>query len=120
MSRDERSKSQEVFTHGWPPFISASPILAQKKGIIDAATHQSLFSNIETLYNFNSKLLSDLQSDLKSHPNGGRKIGGIFKAFAPFFKMFTMYLEGFEKVREGGRAGGAKWREEREAMTVCY
>ncbi|GMI11655.1 hypothetical protein TrRE_jg3085, partial [Triparma retinervis] len=74
--------------------------VSRKKGIIDPSIHQALFSNIETLYNFNSKLLTELQADVASHPTGGRRVGEIFKDFAPFFKMFTMYLNGFEKAMD--------------------
>ena len=128
--------------------------LSENPHIIDAATHQALFSNIETLFKFNSELKSALVKDMDAHAGGGRSIGKIFKQvkrakvihtstvsstnidpyinpriwpwssrrlsyillcshssppprpappppprqFAPFFKMFTLYLNNFEKA----------------------
>ena len=53
--------------------------LAENKHMIDAMTHQALFSNIETLYKFNSELMSLLVKDMETNAAGGRRIGKIFK-----------------------------------------
>ncbi|GMH99617.1 hypothetical protein TrST_g10794 [Triparma strigata] len=74
--------------------------LAANPHIIPPATQSALFSNIETLFKFNTEFLKALETDAASNPDGNRRIGKIFKQFAPFFKMFTLYLNNFEKAME--------------------
>ena len=58
--------------------VYIQPLRAAQPQIIDAATQMSLFSNVETLLAFNTKLLDDLEKDKAANAQGGRQIGLIF------------------------------------------
>jgi len=76
--------------------VFISPLRSGK--ILPATDISAIFSNVETLHGLCLKLLNDLQKDQEQHREGGREVGKIFKEFAPFFKMFTMYLNNYENA----------------------
>jgi len=92
------------------------PLQTAAPPIIDMATQRGLFSNAETLAAFNGKLLEDLVKDMEANPTE-RKIGKIFVMFAPFFKMFNLYLNNFTsamKLEEELRDNNPEFAGEKE------
>ncbi|KAJ6249953.1 faciogenital dysplasia protein [Anaeramoeba flamelloides] len=70
------------------------PLKAQK--VIGNEELKSLFPGIEIIYQYNSKLLSQLQEKFEAYtPN--TQIGPIFLTFSQFLKVYTTFVNRFEQ-----------------------
>lgn len=56
----------------------------------------TLFSNIATLYNFNQQFRIDLAERRNNNWATKDCIGDLFVNFAPYFKMYTLYIDNHE------------------------
>lgn len=54
---------------------------------------ETLFANIETIYNVNGELLNELKKD-------GINVGLAFKNMAPCFKLYSMYAYGYKNAMD--------------------
>jgi hypothetical protein len=69
--------------------------LKQQSDVLTSAQSNTLFNNVELLYQFNSKLLTDIQSRAENW-NNDSCIGDLFVQFAPFFRMYASYAANHE------------------------
>jgi RhoGEF domain len=64
-----------------------------------------IFSNIEQLVGFNKRFLADLEAAAATPSASGDEataaVVEVFLKAAPFFKMFSVYVNNFEKARTG-------------------
>jgi hypothetical protein len=68
----------------------ASKLMAEDASFyMTAPMCKTLFSNIKTILPLNKKFLNELQ-------NRGKSIGQLFVQYAPFFKMYTTYVNNFD------------------------
>lgn len=61
------------------------------KAILDPPTHNVLFGHVEMIYNLNSELLTELQTDLNN-------VGSAFLRLGPFLKLYSVYAFDYKKV----------------------
>ena len=66
-------------------------------GILDAAAHQKIFSNLQQLYDLHVMLGADLAAaeKLPDYEQRADKIALSFKKVLPFFKMYSQYCHAY-------------------------
>ncbi|KAF0978426.1 hypothetical protein FDP41_002246 [Naegleria fowleri] len=80
------------------PNINATNIVL-RDGLTPEMQYNSIFSNIEQILKTNTALLHDLEMDWKMHwPKN--HFPSIFKKILPFLKVYTVYVNNYEKANE--------------------
>ncbi|KAG2392464.1 hypothetical protein C9374_012716 [Naegleria lovaniensis] len=80
------------------PNVSATNIVL-RDGLTPEMQYNTIFSNIEQILKTNTALLHDLEMDWKMHwPKN--HFPSIFKKILPFLKVYTVYVNNYEKANE--------------------
>ena len=61
--------------------------------ILSNSEISQIFSNVETILGVNSRLLNELETRIPNNPAQKVQIGEAFNQLAPFFKLYTKYVE---------------------------
>lgn len=70
----------------------ARPLKTSDKNGCTAQQSALMFSNVEILYSFHKKFVVELEASVEKE-----RVGEIFLKYADFFKMYTQYLNSYEK-----------------------
>lgn len=91
------AQSLETLVHS---FMVPLQIAAQTdEPIISQASIDKIFSTVQTVFDFNRKLLADLDARMtewKTQTDEQRCLGDVFLTYAPFFKLYSTYCNNHE------------------------
>ncbi|EFC41451.1 rhoGEF domain-containing protein [Naegleria gruberi] len=88
-----------IFNHYNPaPNITASNVVS-RDGLTPEEQYNIIFSNIEQILKTNTALLHDLEMDYKMHYPKNH-FPSIFKKILPFLKVYTVYVNNYDKANE--------------------
>ncbi|KAG2372929.1 hypothetical protein C9374_013051 [Naegleria lovaniensis] len=86
-----------VFTEWWKLKNATNIVL--RDGMTPEQQYNTIFSNIEQILKTNTALLHDLKMDFKMHYPKNH-FPSIFKKILPFLKVYTVYVNNYEKANE--------------------
>jgi len=69
------------------------PIVASKYTILDEKNCKTMFMNVESILKINEQILTALMKE------NGANVATVFKNMAPFLKVYTVYVNGFDAAR---------------------
>lgn len=72
------------------------PLKKTNPPLIPEAQLAKIFSILEDIYLTNSKLLEDLEKRMDAWNPATQKIGDLFCTFAPFLKMYALYVSNYD------------------------
>eukprot|EP00761_Pharyngomonas_kirbyi_P004479 gb/GECH01004484.1/.p1 GENE.gb/GECH01004484.1/~~gb/GECH01004484.1/.p1 ORF type:complete len:1003 (+),score=161.28 gb/GECH01004484.1/:1-3009(+) len=79
-------------------FMRPMQELAKQKNNITESDVKGIFGDLETIYNFNSCFLSQLEERLDSYHPDKTMIGDVFTSMAPFFRSYTIYVNNYDNA----------------------
>lgn len=72
----------------------------KKKPILNMNDINEIFGELPSIMQASEMLMSDLRKEIAKWPSSPILIGHIFKSFAPFFRMYSKYINNFDSVSE--------------------
>ncbi|KAG2387400.1 hypothetical protein C9374_001732 [Naegleria lovaniensis] len=72
----------------------------KKKPILKMEDINEIFGELPSIMQASEMLMSDLRKEIAKWPTSPILIGNIFKSFAPFFRMYSKYINNFDSVSE--------------------